>query len=121
VNNAIQQLNQVTQQNAASSEELATSAEELSSQADQLKQIISYFKIGDYKSELQDVEHIDFQKLSEQAQRQQKEQSSINHTNKQKTKQDQPVQNTHKGYKSKEGVDLKMYDGNNSDDGYEKY
>ncbi len=47
VNNAIQMLNQVTQQNAAAAEEMATSSEELSSQADQLKEIISYFKIGE--------------------------------------------------------------------------
>ena len=47
INSAIQQLNQVTQQNAAASEELATSSEELSSQADQLKEIISFFKVGD--------------------------------------------------------------------------
>ena len=43
--NAIQQLNQVTQQNAAASEELATSSEELSGQAEQLKELVSYFKI----------------------------------------------------------------------------
>ncbi|NOZ46565.1 MAG: HAMP domain-containing protein, partial [Chlorobi bacterium] len=47
INSAIQQLNQVTQQNAAASEELATSSEELASQADQLKEVISFFKVGD--------------------------------------------------------------------------
>ncbi len=47
INTAIQQLNQITQQNAAASEEMATSSEELSSQADQLKEIVSYFYIGD--------------------------------------------------------------------------
>jgi methyl-accepting chemotaxis protein len=52
VNTAIQQLNQVTQQNAAASEEMATSAEELSSQADQLKDIISYFKIENTRSNM---------------------------------------------------------------------
>jgi methyl-accepting chemotaxis protein len=46
VNGAIQQLNQVTQQNAAASEEMATSSEELSSQAEQLKDLISFFNIG---------------------------------------------------------------------------
>lgn len=45
INNAIQHLNQVTQQNAAASEELATSSEELASQADQLRDTIAYFKI----------------------------------------------------------------------------
>lgn len=47
INSAIQQLNQITQQNAAASEEMATSSEELSSQADQLKEIVSYFNIGE--------------------------------------------------------------------------
>jgi len=47
VNNALNDLNQIIQQNAASSEELATSAEELASQADQLKTMISFLKIKD--------------------------------------------------------------------------
>ena len=50
INNAIQQLNEVTQQNAASSEELATSSEELASQADQLNSAIDYFKTGQQQS-----------------------------------------------------------------------
>jgi len=51
VNAALQQLNQVTQLNAAASEEIATSAEELASQAEQLKDIVSYFKIGEESNE----------------------------------------------------------------------
>lgn len=47
INNAISQLNQVTQQNAAAAEEMATSSEELSSQADQLRDLVSYFDIGE--------------------------------------------------------------------------
>jgi len=43
VNNALHQLNVVTQQNAASSEELASSAEELASQAEQLKAVLAFF------------------------------------------------------------------------------
>ena len=46
INLAIQELNMVTQQNAATSEELATNAVELSAQAEQLQEIISFFKIG---------------------------------------------------------------------------
>ncbi|MFA6401968.1 MAG: methyl-accepting chemotaxis protein [Salinivirgaceae bacterium] len=46
INSAIQQLNTVTQQNAAASEELAAGAEELSGQAEQLKEIVSFFQIG---------------------------------------------------------------------------
>ena len=45
VNNALNDLNQIIQQNAASSEELASNAEELASQAELLKDMVSYFKI----------------------------------------------------------------------------
>lgn len=45
INFAIQQLNQVTQQNAAASEELATNAVEMSSQAESLQEIVSFFKV----------------------------------------------------------------------------
>jgi methyl-accepting chemotaxis protein len=46
INMAIQQLNMVTQQNAATAEELSTNAVELSAQAGHLREIISFFKIG---------------------------------------------------------------------------
>jgi len=46
INIAIQELNLVTQQNAATSEELATNAVELSAQSEQLMDTISYFNIG---------------------------------------------------------------------------
>ncbi len=45
INVAIQQLNQVTQQNAAASEELATNAVELSAQAENLQRTVSFFKV----------------------------------------------------------------------------
>ncbi len=51
VNNAINGLNQITQQNAASSEEMASGSEELAGQAEQLKQLISFFKVGGVKFE----------------------------------------------------------------------
>jgi methyl-accepting chemotaxis protein len=44
VNNAMNQLNQITQQSAASSEELAATAEEMSSQAEQLQKLMGFFK-----------------------------------------------------------------------------
>ena len=50
VNSAIQQLNQVIQQNAAASEEMASSSEELSSQAEQMKDVVSYFRIENTRS-----------------------------------------------------------------------
>jgi len=45
VNNAVEQLDKVSQQNASSSEELAATAEEMSSQAQQLQEMIAYFKL----------------------------------------------------------------------------
>ena len=47
INTAMTQLNQITQQSAASSEELAATAEEMSSQAEQLQQTMSFFKVGE--------------------------------------------------------------------------
>ena len=44
---SIQQLNQVTQQNAAASEELASNSEGLNSQAEELMEIISFFKLNE--------------------------------------------------------------------------
>lgn len=48
VGSALNDLNQIVLQNAASSEEMATSAEELAGQAEQLKDLISFFKVGDH-------------------------------------------------------------------------
>ncbi len=45
INTAMTQLNQITQQNAASSEELAATSEEMSGQAEQLQQAMSFFKV----------------------------------------------------------------------------
>jgi len=45
INDAIQQFNSVTQQNAAASEELATNASHLAFQAEQLRDVMSFFKI----------------------------------------------------------------------------
>ncbi|MCK9208527.1 MAG: methyl-accepting chemotaxis protein [Salinivirgaceae bacterium] len=47
VNVALQQLNEVTQLNAASSEEMATNAEELAAQAEQLKELVSFFHVDE--------------------------------------------------------------------------
>ncbi len=45
INQAIQQLDHVTQHNAATSEEVASTAEELAAQAGQLEQTVAFFKI----------------------------------------------------------------------------
>lgn len=44
VNSAINELNQITQENAASAEEMSASAEELDSQSSRLKELTTYFK-----------------------------------------------------------------------------
>ena len=47
IQNAIEQLNQVTQQNAAMVEEIAASGEALGAEAENLMEIVSSFKIGE--------------------------------------------------------------------------
>jgi methyl-accepting chemotaxis protein len=47
VNNALQQLNQVVQKNAANAEEVAATSEELNSQSINMKELVSYFNIGE--------------------------------------------------------------------------
>ncbi|SMF96273.1 methyl-accepting chemotaxis protein [Methylomagnum ishizawai] len=49
INNAMIQLNQVTQQNAAASEELAATSEEMNQQAEQLQRLMNTFKIGEFQ------------------------------------------------------------------------
>ncbi|WP_425567290.1 methyl-accepting chemotaxis protein [Sphingomonas rosea] len=46
INEAIQQLDQVTQQNAGASEQISTTSELLASQAEQLQGSIAYFRLG---------------------------------------------------------------------------
>ena len=50
INNAMVQLDQVTQQNAAGSEELASASEEMSAQAQQLMQMMDFFRVDDSRS-----------------------------------------------------------------------
>ena len=47
VNTALQQLNQVVQKNAANAEEVAATSEELNSQSISMKDLVSYFTIGE--------------------------------------------------------------------------
>jgi methyl-accepting chemotaxis protein len=46
INEAIQQLDRVTQKNASASVEISTTSEELASQADELQHIVSFFRVG---------------------------------------------------------------------------
>ncbi len=45
INTAMNQMNQITQQNASSSEELAATAEEMTSQAEQLLELVRFFRL----------------------------------------------------------------------------
>jgi len=45
VNKAVEQLNQVTQQNAANAEESASAAEEMSSQSEEMRSMVAGFKL----------------------------------------------------------------------------
>ena len=47
INTAIQQFDQVTQQNAATSEQISSMAEELAAQSEQLQETISFFQLKD--------------------------------------------------------------------------
>ena len=47
INTAMNQLNQITQQNASSSEELAATSEEMSGQAMQLQELMAFFTVND--------------------------------------------------------------------------
>ncbi|HON18082.1 MAG TPA: methyl-accepting chemotaxis protein [Salinivirgaceae bacterium] len=53
VNSAIQQLNQITQQNSVTGEDISNIAGELKQRAENLREIISFFDIGETKSKLQ--------------------------------------------------------------------
>ena len=139
VNNAIQQLNQVTQQNASSSEELASNAEELSSQADQLKQVISFFKLnGEDKKKYESDEQkkIQFEHMNQQTSQQpaqQKQNFGQQQSHQQQTAATQSntasAQNTtgaeqqsgNEAEGNGNGVDLKMYNNQNSDSDFENY
>ena len=45
MNTAMNQMSQITQQNASASEELAATAEEMTAQSEQLQNLMSFFKI----------------------------------------------------------------------------
>src|SRR5690606_39087132 len=45
INDAMEQLNQLTQNNASSSEELSATAEEMSAQAEELQRVMAFFKL----------------------------------------------------------------------------
>jgi len=56
ITQALIQLDQITQQNAAAAEEIASTAEVLASQSNSMKQLISFFSIGDSISQVYQIE-----------------------------------------------------------------
>lgn len=93
INSAIQQLNMITQQNAATSEGISTNAVELSAQAEQLKEIISFFKISNTGDDIRS------KKVSK--------------------KQHQPVENV--PHEIKRGVVIDLNQPDSSDDEFERF
>lgn len=93
INSAIQQLNMITQQNAATSEGISTNAVELSAQAEQLKEIISFFKINNADTDQR------FKKATK--------------------KQAQPVENL--PHETRRGVVIDLNQPDSSDDEFERF
>ena len=93
INSAIQQLNMITQQNAATSEGISTNAVELSAQAEQLKEIISFFKINNADTDQR------FKKATK--------------------KQAQPVENV--PHETRRGVVIDLNQPDSSDDEFERF
>lgn len=56
VNSAMNQMSQITQQNAAASEELAATSEEMSGQARHLQQLVAFFKVEAEQQQESDAE-----------------------------------------------------------------
>ena len=112
VNNAIIQLNAVTQRNASAAEEMSSSAEELASQAEQLKETISFYKT--------EADFSDPTKIRQQRQKLSKnisvqpQKKVTNHLNLPHFGKTELVKNENKGQK----IDLES---NKDYDQYEKY
>ena len=104
INNAIQQLNNVTQENAGSAELLATNVEALSSLADKLNKLIGFFKIeGDQKSN-------------------KKKNSSPEKPEQKGPKKEETIKPTkNESTLASHGFNLKLDDEKASDDGFEKF
>lgn len=118
VNNAIQQLNQVTQQNAAAAEEMATSSEELSGQAEQLKEMISFFRIGEEAKKDNKKKHQNVVTAYSGQQHQQKPDSQAKTSNQQQPNEAKQPQAA--GQEAYEGVNFEMKD-NKGDEEYEQF
>jgi methyl-accepting chemotaxis protein len=71
ISTAMNQLNEITQQNASSSEELAATAEEMSGQAEQLQQLMDFFKLNSMATGRSQQRHVQAQRPSHTARTQQ--------------------------------------------------
>ena len=105
INNAIQQLNNVTQENAGSAELLATNVEALSSLADKLNKLIAFFKLSEVQTtEKESVEEFQEQKIV-----------------KKKEKPKVPVAKETEFKKDEDGFTFNLGVGNAEDDEFEKF
>jgi methyl-accepting chemotaxis protein len=104
ISNALNQLNNIIQRNAAASEEMATSSEELFSQSDMLKETVSYFRIEKKEAEANSKRTPRKAETLKKADRTEKFRAA-------------PAE-----YKSEnKGVDLNMFTEKNGDEEYEKF
>ncbi|MGN0922617.1 methyl-accepting chemotaxis protein [Ectopseudomonas mendocina] len=71
ISTAMNQLNEITQQNASSSEELAATAEEMSGQAEQLQQLMDFFKLNTMATGRSQQRHVQAQRPSHSSRAQQ--------------------------------------------------
>ncbi|PWE00672.1 methyl-accepting chemotaxis protein [Marinilabilia rubra] len=106
INNAIQQLNQVIQQNAAASEEMASSSEELSGQAEQMREVVSYFQIGQGKKAV---------RKKKQAKNTSMKKSAPSARKEEKEYDEEPEEAS-----ANQGIDLHMGD-NHSDEDFQRF
>lgn len=87
MNVAVNQMNQVTQQNAANSEESASAAEELSSQAQELQAMINTFKLTNAnRGTAHNIHKLNFQSSGFQNQRQHQIEKPKNNEKNKKTR-----------------------------------
>ena len=104
INTAIQELNKVTQQNAAAAEELSTNSEMLNNQAQSLLEIITFFKIEENRVDSNSADN---------------RRNQLNHTENIESRQKQfTTQNANK-YKNK-GAKITLSKKQGQDEGYEK-
>lgn len=118
INNSIQQLNQITQQNAVVSDEMTKNAKALTDYADELRSVTTFFKVDhQVKKEEKSISKTNlFSKVTAKPAIKTEKPSTIAPTEElPKTKAKRSTLPTSKG------INLNMYGGDNSDSDYERF